>query len=338
MIPSADRKTQTPRASYRCTADERREGRLQIGDREIPVEILDESADGFGILLNEVLAGSIGQTVALKTDAGWTEARVMHSHLVESTEFGEATDPACPGRTRLGLRRTKDLLDEESDSQPSTSLSRLALRALLAPLAGTGRAAATAAGLIVVVPLAAILVIYALEGPGNLLLSARHADSKATVAGKTPRPPSRGLERRNEPTPQVADKAAAEATRSPAKETAQIDLLRRSRPELLLTKDVSRLLALTDQQREQLHRIFDEFPAVVDAQSRSGTPKGADSSDSDAAIEMGQRVLTVLSAEQRKTWAWILAAKDDLQRDSSEPPAPPNREQNGITTDAPAAK
>jgi hypothetical protein len=98
------------RARFRVPAVEQRVGRLRIAQQEILVELLDESAEGFAILLGGVLECHVGQTALLQTQAGWAEVRVMNASVAQaattSDDAGESREVAC---TRLGLQRLRDV-------------------------------------------------------------------------------------------------------------------------------------------------------------------------------------------------------------------------------------
>ncbi len=71
---------------------ERREARLRSGDRDNAVQLLDESATGFAVLCDTHPGVFEGETVWLKTVAGWESASVVSV----SNE---------PSGVRIGLRR-----------------------------------------------------------------------------------------------------------------------------------------------------------------------------------------------------------------------------------------
>lgn len=78
---------------------------LRVGDVSIPVRLVDQSATGFAIRLEEHPGVFPGEVVWLQTVVGWTEVRVMKvRHEVDGTQIGLqriadlATGPKAVGR------------------------------------------------------------------------------------------------------------------------------------------------------------------------------------------------------------------------------------------------
>jgi hypothetical protein len=67
------------RLSFRCTvADTRQRCELRIGADVLPATLLDESAGGFGVLVERLAGLEVNQTAELRTDTGWSLVRVVH--------------------------------------------------------------------------------------------------------------------------------------------------------------------------------------------------------------------------------------------------------------------
>jgi len=90
----------------------RQQARLQIGKLEIVAELRDESAGGYGVVLEEALDCPVGTIGILKAAGGWTEVRIIYLQLLTSPA---AAGTVSKARTRLGLMRLRTL--EESDAQ-----------------------------------------------------------------------------------------------------------------------------------------------------------------------------------------------------------------------------
>ena len=141
---------------------ERREGSLKIGSREFPVEILDESAHGFSVAIEQNDRCVAGKTALTPAPAGWSEVQLIHvlehGASAQSSEQSEGDT-----RTRLGLLRLRDLDPSEFDrfdvcESAWETLRRVGrpFRYLLSPLV-------VILGLLVAVPLVAVVVVQVLE-------------------------------------------------------------------------------------------------------------------------------------------------------------------------------
>jgi len=79
------------------TPDERRDAILRLGDRETPVQLLDESSTGFAVVCDQHPGVFEGETLWIKTVAGWETVSAV----------SVTSDPAG---VRIGLRRLNDML------------------------------------------------------------------------------------------------------------------------------------------------------------------------------------------------------------------------------------
>jgi hypothetical protein len=102
-------------------AAEQAQGLIRVGQRSLPVQVLDTSAGGFAVVADETVQVAPGQTLQLRTAAGWHEVRVIHA------------DPDGFG-TRLGLERVRDILPEMPSRVPSIIM--LAAAVVLLGLSG----------------------------------------------------------------------------------------------------------------------------------------------------------------------------------------------------------
>ncbi len=88
------------RQSYRCAVDEsHREAKLCAAGAWTPVELIDESAGGFGVVSEQPLGVSAGDVVQLRVDGELFETRVVY--IEEQTPDDERAGPSF----RLGLKR-----------------------------------------------------------------------------------------------------------------------------------------------------------------------------------------------------------------------------------------
>jgi hypothetical protein len=97
------------RASFRVPSVEQRVARLRIAHQEILVEVLDESAEGFAILLGGTLQCHVGQKALLQTLAGWAEVVIMNAYSSEASVASDDSESRQVPCTRLGLGRVRDL-------------------------------------------------------------------------------------------------------------------------------------------------------------------------------------------------------------------------------------
>ncbi len=107
------------RKSFRCTtADSCQQCVLRVGDRTLTAKLLDQSAGGFAILVDELAGLEADQTAVLCTNAGAFVVRAVHITKVVPTDRNVAAGQEKPC-FRLGLVRLSETgLPEE----PKTSI------------------------------------------------------------------------------------------------------------------------------------------------------------------------------------------------------------------------
>lgn len=104
------------RRSFRCpVATDRNSAELRFGAKRFPARLLDESADGFSIGLDEDPQSRPGQAAVLQTAAGCFEVEMVHCCRNEA-----AADKSPPCRFRMGVRRLR-FLGEQGDAQQGNS-------------------------------------------------------------------------------------------------------------------------------------------------------------------------------------------------------------------------
>ncbi|MGD9723364.1 MAG: hypothetical protein AB7O59_19125 [Pirellulales bacterium] len=325
MRPEID--AQTPRSNLRFSPGELRPGTIRIGDTQSPVQILDESVAGFGILVDGSFDWELGQQFMLRTDAGWCEVRVMNARPVDlsaEVEFDDADPFATLHITRLGVLRLSDTSAEPAAQSVSLPF-RFALRsvrAALAPLYSTlGGAVATAACVLA----GGGVLIWALESPRHALeASARELPEPRHRAEPRPARSAPQAQRATAPA-ERANATPTEPPRVPPTEspTESLDAaeqvlelldpleagLQLPRPDVLVRPEVVRKLSLSPQQQQQLRALY-EPPA----QSAAATPEQAPESSalSDEERIRNRRALNILTPAQQDAWR-RLAAEVDLQ-------------------------
>lgn len=91
--------TTEQRDSYRCPiVDKAQKAVIRVGQREVVVALTNQSASGFSVTVKGNLRVREGQVLAMRTSAGWFQARAIHKLKKD-------------GRTTLGLVRLADLPD-----------------------------------------------------------------------------------------------------------------------------------------------------------------------------------------------------------------------------------
>lgn len=101
-VPPEDRR----QARRFPTPEERREAILRSGDRDMPVQLLDESSTGFAVLCDRHPGVFEGETLWLKTVAGWETVSAMS---VTSDTAG----------VRIGLRWLSDMTLSPAPERPA---------------------------------------------------------------------------------------------------------------------------------------------------------------------------------------------------------------------------
>jgi hypothetical protein len=162
------------RQSYRCAVDgPRRQAMLRAGGDWTPVELVDESAGGFGVLAEPGLSVAVGDQVQLRTATVCFDVEVMH-----------VADRPAPGDgdrlvVRLGLKRVGEVVIEPESRLPWFKRFRLGWRRAPygsgAPVTGTGLLLVLLVG---AVPAVAILLLGTqgfTRAKSDLRLGAKHA-------------------------------------------------------------------------------------------------------------------------------------------------------------------
>jgi len=90
-------------------------GELRYGASVRPALLLNESSDGFGVLVGGLPAVSANQKVQLRTDCGWFQCRVIHvAQVAPSRIFPDADleyEPVPVGDPMVGMK--KDILKHD---------------------------------------------------------------------------------------------------------------------------------------------------------------------------------------------------------------------------------
>jgi len=127
--------SQNQRKWFRCVVARSRERCvLRVGECVLPGKLVDQSAGGFSVLVDELAGLEVDQTAELTTDVGSFEVRAAHISKVMPTETNVAADreAAC---FRIGLIRLREVgLPQE----PKTSIFAGSLQSNVNPLGRSG--------------------------------------------------------------------------------------------------------------------------------------------------------------------------------------------------------
>ena len=284
---------------YRYVGSAKR-GQLRLGDRDIDVELLDESATGFAVLLDDAPPCAVGDTLLLQLDSTASEVRVANIHM---------PDPLLM-QTRIGLTRLDDLPDWDRLAPPSfwaeTKDWFFRERVKIGLRSGIG---ALLFFSILPVILLALAHDYAPEWSRKPVLHVDHLDNTPPFQEvKEARIQVVKKPRRDERIRPLNPKRII-ATRSlqPDIPKLPVKMLRAtgaSIPDMLLHPRVSKLLGLTDSQLDELSEITKELKELA---WKKESLTASDAQEQVRAVE--KRMLDVLSEAQRTSFMHLMATE-----------------------------
>jgi hypothetical protein len=343
------------RGSYRCPVQgDRRQGRLRIRLREFPVEILDESAQGFAVAADAALDCQVGDVVLAEIASAWFEARVANRNLAEC----EAADGESPtvARTGLGLVRLRELDAAQVDPSEAPLLSWLRFKSMLQPLVPLGRSARGTVVMIVGIVVLGAILVSVLERSAPLAdalqsEAARQSDGQvlAPDMGASVEEPQSTRKRKREPertereaelaeTAEVAKAAAAAKAESTAKVAQAVPerIARMAHPDFVLRPEVTEKLTLSPQQRERLEQLSREYEMMLKAQARSG--KAAVENAEEALLRFGRRGWEILTDEQQRILTRMQLESGDAPDAAATAPEPATPADGETTAEEPGSE
>jgi hypothetical protein len=100
--------------------EQQQQATLRVGDVLVPARLVDQSATGFAIRLEEHPGVFPGEVVWLQTVAGWTEVRVVKArHEVDGTQIGlERIADLAAGPKEVGRILPEQLAQENPRNNP----------------------------------------------------------------------------------------------------------------------------------------------------------------------------------------------------------------------------
>jgi hypothetical protein len=319
------------RKSYRCPVQgARRRGRLKIGLRNVVVEVLDESAQGLALEAEGIPDCQIGDTVFVEIAAAWVEARIVNLRLNESVPE-DSEDGALVTRTRIGLVRLGEVEASLVDPQEFVWFSSMRFRSLLVPLVPLGKSFRGTALLIAAVIAAGGVLVWVLENSAPLAEAMRPdaAGQTAKSPGESFTPSDKKTSSRSKPARPQKKSAAAASSKplrpSPPAQAQQglpaAEVVRLAHPDFLLKPEITKLLDLSRNQREQLRQLFRQHKASAETAASAASP-----GDDDPLVRLGRRAWEILTARQRQSLSELHAAMSSMPGAAApaEPSAPPD--------------
>jgi hypothetical protein len=329
---------------------------LELNHQQLPVEVIDESATGFGVSAIGQVDCEIGGLHLLRIARDWYEVQIVGRRVEQQEVTPTAdTDPAdgdpagaqladgdgstkpaldvAPTAepvvvTRIGLLRLRDVDPSEFAENKRRWISWENFRSVRRSLTPIKKPMVGVAMVLGIVVLGGVL-IFALEGAKPVERALAENDSQYLPDGKmiihkTVKVKGQAVKRVAQsakgvplPRPIVKKKDLAKAAQS-LQDFLPHAVIRQARPHHLLKPQVKQLLSLSEQQLASLERLVDEY------QSRASDSRPGDLDEFH--LSFGRRVLSVLDAKQRKAWRQLAESPELLERMlAAEEPATPDR-------------
>lgn len=284
------------RENYRCAVvGDRSAAVLRLGTRQVRAEVIDESADGFAIVVDEGIRASQGDLFSLGTVEGWVEVEVRNVQFQQWAQTDESGAIEVRTRTRLGLKRLRDLTEWNDEDARHNRLSLAAIRRLLSMLRPFGKSFTKAAVIVGGMLAIAAGMIWGLEGKVKREVPV----VKVLTEPKAVEEPKYRIVRvPRQELPEFLLPAKADVPRLPPLVFPSELLHLLSGPEVLFEPQIVSRLALSPQQLAELEKIYKAAEAV-----------GTEATDTDAAdrkLALARRGLGVLTELQQRSLVSIL--------------------------------
>jgi len=340
------------RKSYRIVLAPLQEAYLTLGDRSLPVRLLDQSAGGFGVLCPGDPKVVPGDLARLQVEDTVFEVRVAsvrpHKPLLSAAvAAGESDRPQPLTAFRLGLERIRDL-------GPSDHPRRQAKRPDWWPWRQSGRtvsalpaAAVGVALLLATVPLAAVMSNSGSDRaqPGTTRTSETETKPPAP-ARTTPSPliPAAQQPGGSPDSPQAEQTTSAGdvTSQAPSRRSARADISEGDRHRqqaaeviakvpgaaALLRPEVTERLALGETQGHEIRRLCEatvEAIRQIDRRWAGAEPQVRDALRRRVAQESRRRALELLSEEQLARWRALESAVAPFEPEDDRLPRLPTK-------------
>lgn len=285
-------KDRDQRQSFRCPVRGPSECVLEVGGATIPGQLVDESAGGFSVLVENPPESAIDQPARLRTDAGWFPVRIIHIQQQEvSIDNEDAGSEESPSKKccRLGLCRLGDIMPWE---QPRASWT------FRCPWFQLGQWQSSSA---IFTLLFGIALAFAVVGL-SLLMKNEHVMSSILGSKYVQPSPLSSRAARTDPSRREAERPSADASNSVKKRPVLSDLPGATP---FQSPDVVTLLELTEQQIEQIKKIVEATYEAIEklVQQSQGLSRGKISQEREELLQQARRqALGILTDQQRAKW------------------------------------
>lgn len=315
------------RKAYRCpVVGPRASAILRLGTREMAAEIVNESANGFAVVVDENVRSEAGQTFSLGTTDGWVEVEVKNIQFQQWTSFEAGGEPVTKTRTRLGLLRLRDLDVWTPDESLWQRLSVAGIRKLMDAMRPLTQSFSHAALLVLGIALIGLGLVWGLEQTKIV----EHTSIKELA------PPAK-IKEVNRPAPPKYVKqelptlpdfdlklplpGRVDLPKLPI-DTVSDEVLRMlSKPEVLFDSEIVTRLVLSQSQLRELEAIYQKSLSVSEGAGASEAEQVARRE-----IELARKSLAVLTESQQRSLLNILTdlrAAEDRKSAATAGAAPP---------------
>jgi hypothetical protein len=305
---TCDHESDDRRRAYRCpVAGPRASAVLRLGTREVAAEIVDESANGFAVVVDENVRSETGQTFSLGTADGWVEVEVKNIQFQQWTSFEEGGEPVTKTRTRLGLLRLRDLAVWAPDVTLWQRLSIAGVRKLLGVMRPLTQSFSRAAALVLGIALVGLGLVWGLEQTKIVEHKPLKELAPPAKIKEVPRPaPAKYVKQELPKLPDFKLKLPQLGKAELPKlsiDAASDEVLRMlSKPEVLFDPDIVTRLVLSQPQLQELEAIYQKSWSGVEGVGGSEAEQSARRE-----IELASKSLAVLTESQQRSLLNILA-------------------------------
>lgn len=279
---------------------------LRLGTREVSAEIIDESAGGYAVVVEENIRAEANQMFSLRTVDGWVEVEVKNVQYQQWTSLEQNDEPVTRTRTRLGLLRKRDLEVRKPEESIWRRLSLGGVRKLLNTMRPATQSFSRAAATVVGIALVALGLAWGLEQtqiverrskkelapPAKIKEVSRPAAAKY-VKQKLPRLPKLKLE--------IPLPGKVELPKLPIEQASEGVLRRLSRPEVLFEPRIVDRLVLSPAQLRELEAVYQRG-----MQAAEGDAIDAEQI-AQRELEIARQSLQVLTESQQRSLLNLLA-------------------------------
>jgi hypothetical protein len=264
---------------------------LRFGHSRFPVEVLDESAEGFAVLAEDPPEMVINEDGFLRAGEDWYEVRIANIALMNVTKGENPLASRKKSLYRIGLRRLRDIGDP--DFKKSTYLwSLLRLRWFqLGPGQGMGKFF----GLLLLVFVAGATVMTLLIWGGQKALE----EAQQQIVG--PNDEGFSIFRKDS-----GSSPRRSAERSPAHQKFHEVIRHAPGATVFLEPEIADVLRLTDEQREAIRKIVEEARQKIEILRQTSASEDYPGRNAQlerrVISESRENAIRTLTDRQRKFW------------------------------------